>query len=112
MKRTRDSNGRENKQILVKYGGSYVIVHACRLQPAKESHLTFETEKPSNEIQVPAANTFSSSSGNSNILEQSDNNEIVKIFGISDFSIHSLAREGNQDMNNVSVNQDINESGS
>ena len=59
-----------------------------------------------------AWNHFSSSSGNSNILEQSDNNEIVEIYDVSDFGIHCLAREGNQDMNNVSVNQDINESGS
>ena len=27
--------GRENKQILVKYGGAYLRVHACRLQHAK-----------------------------------------------------------------------------
>ena len=40
--------GCENKQILVKYGGSYVRVHTCQLQPAKETQLTFETEKPSN----------------------------------------------------------------
>ena len=95
--------GHENKQILVKYGGSYIRVHARRLQPAKESQLTFETEEPSYEIQVPAANNVSSSSGNSNILEQSDNNEIVAIYDDSDFGMHNLPREGNQHMNNVNV---------
>ena len=63
----------ENKQILVKYGVRYITVNACQLQPATELQLTFQTEKPSNEIQVPAANNVSSSSSHSNILEQSDN---------------------------------------
>ena len=86
-----------------KYGGSYIRVHTCRLRPGKESQLTFETEKPSYEIQVPAANNVSSSNGNSNILEQSDNNEIVEIYDDSDFGMHNLPREGNQHMNNVNV---------
>ena len=73
--------------------------------------IAYETEKPSNEIQVPAGNNVSSSSGNSNILEQSDNNGIVETYDDSDFGIHNLPREGNQNMNNVNVNQNINESG-
>ena len=68
--------------------------------------IAYETEKPSNEIQVPAGNNVSSS-GNSNILEQSDNNGIVEIYDDSDFGIHNLPREGNQNMNNVNVNQNI-----
>ena len=28
--------GRENKHILVKYGGAYLRVHACQLQHAKD----------------------------------------------------------------------------
>ena len=44
-------------------------------------------------------------------MEQSDNNEIVEIYDDSDFGIHNLPREGNQNMNNVNVNQNINESG-
>ena len=62
--------GNENKQILVKYGGSHIRVYACQL--------TFETEKPSNEIQVPEANNVISSSRNSYILEQPENNGIVE----------------------------------
>ena len=96
----------------MKYGGSCIRVHTCQLQPAKETQLTFETEKPSNEIQVLATNNVSSSSGNSNILEQSDSNEIAEIYDNSDFGIHNLPRKKNQDLNNVSVNQNINESGS
>ena len=79
--------GRENKQISMKY------VQACRLQPTKESQLTFETEKSSNETQVPAANNFSSSGGNSNISEQSNNNEIVEIYDDCDFGIQDLPGE-------------------
>ena len=87
-------------------------VQACRLQPTKESQLTFETEKSSNETQVPAANNFSSSGGNSNISEQSNNNEIVEIYDDCDFGIQDLPGEWNQDINNVNVNQNINGSGS
>ena len=36
----------------------------------------------------------------------------VKIYDDSDFGIHNLSREGNQDMNNVNLNQTINESSS
>ena len=36
----------------------------------------------------------------------------VKIYDDSDFGIHNLPREGNQDMNNVNFNQTINESSS
>ena len=96
----------------MKYGGSYIRVHAGRLQPAKESQLTFETENPSNKIQALAANNFSSSTGNSDNLEESDNNDMVEIYDDSDFGIHNLPKEGNQDMNNINVNQNINESGS
>ena len=32
MVRARNSGGTENKQILVKHGGSYVRIHQCRLQ--------------------------------------------------------------------------------
>ena len=36
----------------------------------------------------------------------------VEIYDDSDFGIHNLPREGNQDMNNVNFNQTINESSS
>ena len=36
--------GGENKQILVKYGGPYLRVHACRLQHAKDVKVLLECE--------------------------------------------------------------------
>ena len=66
--------GRENKQILVKHGGVYIRVYACRLQHAQNSQMTSTKE-----------NVESENRGN-----VESKNEPLDIYGDSDMEINKM----------------------
>ena len=87
---------RENKQILVKYGGTYLRVHACRLQHAKDVKMLpeCEIENKNDQTNITIAEIYK--------------NETSKIFDESSFSTTSsdaiVDQENSQSTDNNSQN--------
>ena len=70
--------GQQNKQILVKHGGVYIRVHACRLQQAQNSKMTSTKEN----IESEHSGNVETKNEPLNIYDDSDieiNNEIEQV---------------------------------
>ena len=82
--------GRENKQILVKHGGTYIRVHPCKLQRYQSKGVALEGQTPITEVPAPEDSTAEDSS--TDICSQDmneinlENSEEEEIFDLDDFT--------------------------